>query len=147
MKELIKYSIAVFTIFLVTLTNSSCKKDSVSNAKSYTGVYVGNVTEVEGSLNKTSIINNCTIIITSTDNSGQVTVGADKIFYFTMIGNISGSSLTLTAKEFNNSSTIISKIYGTATFSGKSMIIDFKQDDNQNGNLYYQTKWTGTLTK
>lgn len=134
-------------ILILIIANISCKKDAVSNAKSFAGVYVGNVTRVEGSLNKTSIINKCTIIITSTDNSGQVTVGTDKIFYYTMIGNINGTSLTLTSKEFNNTSTIVSKLYGSATFSGNSMIIDFKQDDNQNGNLYYQTRWSGTLTK
>jgi hypothetical protein len=144
MKRVCQFFFFITPIFILI---SSCKKDSVTNAKSYAGVYVGDVTQLEGSMNKTTVIKNCTIIITSTDNSGQVTVEADKIFYSKMIGNINGTILTLTPKEANVTTTIISKKYGTATFSGNSLNIDIKQDDNQNGNLYYQTRWTGILKK
>lgn len=144
MRLSLKFSLVLFSI---TFLFNSCKKDAASNAKNFSGVYVGNVTRFEPNINKSTVINNCTIIITSTDNTGQVTVATDKIFYYTLIGNVSASNLTLTPKEFNNSTSIISKLYGTASFNGNTMNIDFKQDDNQNGNLYYQIKWSGTLTK
>jgi hypothetical protein len=64
-----------------------------------------------------------------------------------MIGNINGSNLTLTQKETNTGNTMSSKLNGNASFSTNTMSIDFKQDDYQNGQLYYQYKWTGTLKK
>jgi hypothetical protein len=145
MKVFYRYS---FIVISISFLMSSCKKDSVSDVKSYAGVYVGDVTEVEGSMPTTTVIKNCTIIITPTDNSGQVTVEADKIFFTVkIIGNINGSNLTLTQKETNNGNTISSKSYGSASFSANTMSIDFKQDDYLNGKLYYQSKWTGTLKK
>jgi hypothetical protein len=137
-----------FIVISISFLMSSCKKDSVSDAKSYAGVYVGDVTEVDVNLKKTTIIKNCTIIITQTNNSGQVTVEADKIFFTVkMIGNINGSNLTLTQKDTNTGNTMSSKLNGNASFSANTMSIDFKQDDYQNGQLYYQYKWTGTLKK
>ena len=146
----------VYRFFLFAITVSffiiSCKKDGVSNAKKYAGVYVGDVSRVEfsggsGSIVKTTVIKNCTIIITSTDNAGQVTVETDKIFYQKMIGSINGENLTLTQKESSSSGIKILKSYGSASFSGNSINIDFKSDDTENGSLYYQNRWTGSLKK
>jgi hypothetical protein len=41
-----------FIVISISFLMSSCKKDSVSDAKSYAGVYVGDVTEVDVNLKK-----------------------------------------------------------------------------------------------
>jgi|694.fasta_scaffold148281_3 hypothetical protein len=64
-----------------------------------------------------------------------------------MIGNINGEILTLTQKESNSSGIKILKNYGSESFSGNTINIDFKSDDTENGSLYYQNRWTGILKK
>jgi hypothetical protein len=131
----------------------SCTKDSLSPTVNYIGVYVGDLTKTEGSLNDKSVISNCRVIFTSGGTDGKVIITADKVFPYTLGGKISGNSLVVGPEDINYSSTFRLNLYGNATFSGNSMSIEIKQDDYlkekdyPNGRLYYQTSWKGTMSK
>jgi hypothetical protein len=144
-----KYILIIFCSVFI----AACEKDSSPSVNSYTGVYVGNLTQTEGSDKKQSVVSNCRVILTPTGTSGSVTIAADKLFYFTLGGKINGNSLEITSEDVAVMATSKNTLYGSASFSGNSMTVDFKEDayqissDFPKGKLYYQTSWKGTLSK
>jgi hypothetical protein len=137
----IKLSILTLTLFV-----SACSKTSDDiKVADLSGSYKGNInTYMNGTLSQT--LNNHTIVLVPTTVVGQVTITNNVII--STSGKISGNTLTIPKSIVASNQSFSVSEYGTGTFSGNKLTIEFYQDQvSPNGSISTVGKWTGVLTK
>ncbi len=131
----------------------ACEKDESSPTVSYTGVYVGDLTESNTRLGVTKVkqvITNGRVTLTTSGADGKVVVAVDKIILDTLSGKISGNSLVFGPKTINYNPITRANFSGKATFNGKSMSIEITKENYINDlgfKLMDQDSYKGTMTK
>lgn len=138
-----KIKLVILISALITLL--SCSKSS-NNSPNYLGTYSGNLTTY---MNGTvfSTMTNHSITFNSTSTANKLTM-INNIMQSTT-ATISGNLLNIPTNIVNTTQTFKTVEYGTGTFSGNTIIIDFHQEiQNPTTNAILSSgEWKGTLTK
>ncbi len=141
MKNLFKY---FAILFFAVVGMSSCNPDSPETLQpSYVGTYIGNCNVyLDGVFHSTT---SKTITITSSSTSGHFLM-ANNIFMSTTC-EINANSLTIPQATTASSPDFDVVEYGTGSFSGNNLTIEFHQDQISGGTAAATGKWVGTLVK
>jgi hypothetical protein len=135
-------------LMILVLFIHACSKDENTDNQSlvnYEGTYIGNVSVY---INNSFHSNQSkTITLTTTSTAGRFLM-TNNIFMSTTC-NISSSNLDIPIATTASSSSFNVVEYGTGTFSGNNLTIEFHQNQvNPTTNAIMGTgKWIGTLMK
>lgn len=137
----------VLLMILVLFIHACSKDENTDNqsAVNYEGTYIGNVSVyINNSFHSTQ---SKTITLTTTSTAGRFLM-TNNIFMSTTC-NISSSNLDIPIATTASSSSFNVVEFGTGTFSGNYLAIEFHQNQvNPNTNAIMGTgKWIGTLMK
>ena len=137
----------VLLMILVLFIHACSKDENTDNqsAVNYKGTYIGNVSVyINNSFHSTQ---SKTITLTTTSAAGRFLM-TNNIFMSTTC-NISSSNLDIPIATTASSSSFNVVEFGTGTFSGNYLTIEFHQNQvNPNTNAIMGTgKWIGTLMK
>lgn len=125
-----------------------CNKDNNSNSSAgnnYTGSYIGNVNlYINGNFHSTQ---SKSVSISSTNTNGLFMM-PNNIFMSTTC-NISGNNLLIPSATTATTSSFKVVEYGTGSFTGNTLTIEFFQDQVSLGNNSVTNVgiWRGTLTR
>lgn len=137
----------IFTLILgITLAYScSTNSDNNQNVANYNGTYIGNVNVYLN--NNFHSTQSKTIAISASSNSG-IFLMASNIFMSSTC-NINNNILNIPRATTATSQTFNVVEYGTGTFSGNNLTIEFNQEQVNPSNqaVTGKGKWTGTLVK
>lgn len=141
MKNLIKY-LAILSFAVVGL--ASCNPDSPETLQpSYVGTYTGTCSVyINGAFHSTQTK---TISLSSSSTSGHYLM-ATNIFQSTSC-DISGTTLNIPNSTVGSTSFFDVVEYGTGSFSGNNLTIEFHQDQITGGSTSATGEWVGTLVK
>lgn len=142
MKKSIEKYLAV--LFLAIVGLGSCSPDSPETLQpSYVGTYTGTCSVyINGAFHSTQTK---TISLSSSSTAGHYLM-ATNIFQSTSC-DISGTALNIPNAVVGSTSLFDVVEYGTGTFSGNNLIIEFHQDQITGGNTTTTGKWVGTLVR
>ncbi len=135
-------------LVILGLFINACSKDENTDNQSlvnYEGTYIGNVSVyINNNFHSTQ---SKTITLTTTSTTGRFLM-TNNIFMSTTC-NISSSNLDIPIATTASSSSFNVVEYGTGTFSGNNLTIEFHQNQvNPTTNAIIGTaKWIGTLMK
>lgn len=127
----------------------SCSKSSSDNNSSTNNGISGNYRgDINVFINGYSHSTNNGKVITFTASSSDKVIITNNVMQST-IGTLSGNTLTITKAIVNSTSTFNTVEYGSATFNGNNVTIDFHQEmvNPSNGSIIGSGDWKGTLTK
>lgn len=141
MKNVYKY---FAILFCVIVGLESCNPDSTETLQpSYVGTYTGTCSVyINGAFNSTQTK---TISLSSSSTSGHYLM-ATNIFQATSC-DISGTTLNIPNTTVGSNSFFDVVEYGTGSFSGNNLTIEFHQDQVTAGSVTTTGKWVGTLVK
>jgi len=138
----------IFTLILGITLAYSCSKDEQKNNQNvanYNGTYIGNVNVyINNNFHSTQ---SKTIAISASSNSGLFLM-ANNIFMSSTC-NINNNNLNIPRATTSTSQTFNVVEYGTGTFSGNNLTIEFNQEQVNPASQAVTGigKWTGTLVK
>ena len=137
----------IFTLILgITLAYScSTNSDNNQNVANYNGTYIGNVNVYLN--NNFHSTQSKTIAISTSSNSGLFLMASN--IFMSSTCNINNNNLNIPRATIASSQTFNVVEYGTGTFSGNNLTIEFNQEQVNPSNqaVTGKGKWTGTLVK
>ena len=141
MKNLFKY---LAILFFAVVGLGSCNPDSPDALQpSYVGTYTGTCSVyINGAFHSTQTK---TISLSSSSTSGHYLM-ATNIFQSTSC-DISGTTLNIPNTTVGSTAFFDVVEYGTGSFSGNNLTIEFHQDQINSGSVIATGEWVGTLVK
>ena len=141
MKNRVKY---LAILFFASVGLGSCNPDSPETLQpSYVGTYTGTCSVyINGAFHSTQTK---TISLSSSSTSGHYLM-ATNIFQSTSC-DISGTTLNIPNATVASTSFFDVVEYGTGSFSGNNLTIEFHQDQINSGSVIATGEWVGTLVK
>ena len=141
MKNRLKY---LAILFFAVVGLGSCNPDSPETLQpSYVGTYTGTCSVyINGAFHSTQTK---TISLSSSSTAGHYLM-ATNIFQSTSC-DISGTALNIPNDTVGSTSFFDVVEYGTGSFSGNNLTIEFHQDQINSGSVIATGEWVGTLVK
>lgn len=137
------FAFALFAVVGLASCNPDTPETSETLQPSYVGTYTGICSVyINGVFHSTQTK---TISLSSSSTSGHYLM-ATNIFQSTSC-DISGTTLNIPNTTVGSTALFDVVEYGTGSFSGNNLTIDFHQDQIAGGNTTTTGEWVGTLVK